>query len=474
MLIPKYEAWLKQTSVTIWRRDRDLQEVDKRILAYQNAKSQYGQDWETKELSVAFKAWKKNNPDWRNSKRNENFALSKLQTALTMFEFDHPPAWPVKEDSASATNLRHGTLYFLSQCKPLKVPTDWDSWFNDAVGAASDVHDLVETAKRAHDEGTGAADFVSSAHGEAGRDGATGFLKSLYEQLKDYLGGLVNLSGASAWCTQAGQFILDHLPELLKTVLGAVAKNFSAAVDVIKGLAQATRAALAVFSSRNLEEGIISGHPRNIIGSVRDQIKAGGWDGIKSAVKASVLAAIGTLNPIAGVVCSAVASVYGFVTDMYGRIKDRFKLNAIFADAKEKLSHNLHKDPQNFNDWFLKAISDLPVLSSYVLSMPMTGGYYGFLTLVGTNGTEISYRHLEANYAEFNDVKKWAKGFVQGDKIKLESEDPIVKLSLKVARDEVVMRETDDRQIEEASSLSALIKGRLVTTAKGMVETLAS
>lgn len=34
----------------------------------------------------------------------------------------------------------------------------------------------------------------------------------------------------------------------------------------------------------------------------------------------------------------------------------------------------------------------------------MTGGYYGFLTLIGTDGSAMSYSQLERNYAEFNDV----------------------------------------------------------------------
>jgi hypothetical protein len=68
--------------------------------------------------------------------------------------------------------------------------------------------------------------------------------------------------------------------------------------------------------------------------------------------------------------------------------------------------------------------------------MPWTGSYYGFLTLVSTDGTEIMYEQLERNYAMFNDLKKWAKEFVKTHSVKIYSADPIVSHSLKVVRDE--------------------------------------
>lgn len=433
-IILNYQHWLEQSSVFGHRRSKELLEVDKHIQRHGQAVSDYGREWELNELRIAFEAWKKaEGPDWKKSVRNKTHAMSRLEDALLR----QAPARKrsAGHDTELAYNLRYGTLYFLAHVNVGGVPSDWGSFFNDSVDVGSDVHDLIETTRQQGPMGTFVGTAANVAALKKGEDAGQGFLKSLLAALKTYL---TDLAGETAreYARLAAQFIIDHLPELLKTVLGAVLKNLTSAVEIAGNLAKATRAAVAAVKSRNLESAILSGHPRNVINGVRDQIKGDALGALWDATKAALMTGISTANPVAGTVCAAVASVYKFVTDLYSRYKDRLKWNALIDDAKRKLSTSwlVSRAPEEFNTWFLEAIKDLPLLSSYMMCMPITGSYYGFLTLVSTDGTEMSYGELERNYGLFNDVKVWARKFVSADKIKLHGDNPLIQQSLASAR----------------------------------------
>ncbi len=207
----------------------------------------------------------------------------------------------------------------------------------------------------------------------------------------------------------------------------------------MKGLAQAGKAAIGVWKSRNLDAAILKGSPNEIIKTVRDQIKNSGYDGVKSAIKAGVLAGLSAIpgaGDIVGAIASAISSVYCFVTKVFDHLKEVRHLKAVIIDAGAKLSNKLYETAGPFNLWFKKTIADLPIVSSYCMTLPLTGSYYGFLTLVSADGSELSYKQLEQNYTMFNDVKVWAKKFVEDHSVKLYSANTMVQHSISKARGE--------------------------------------
>jgi len=457
MTIPSHQDWMKATSAFGWR-GKELEALDQHVLRYGQAVSDYGIEWEANEIRIAFEAWKtKIGKDWKASPRNKSRAFNKLDFSLAMMGCDAAKA--VGSDTVMAANLRQGTLYFLANCSANLIPGDMSAFVNDNIEAGSDVHDLVVTTQSQGGRGTASA-AGSGVLGAKGEDASKGFLKSLYDSIKDYLASLSGDAGELAG--QAVRAIVAYLPELLKKILGAVLQNLGNVVDIVRNLAKAGKAAIATFNTRNLEDVILSGHPRNVIHAVRDQIKDYGLNGVKVAVKSALLAGIGVANPIAGAVCNAIASVYKFVTDLYTRYKDRLKLNALILAANGHLLSRLYDDAARFNAWFLEAIKDMPVLSSYCLCMPMTGGYYGFLTVIGTDGSAMSYQQLERNYAQFNDVKQWAHKLVAKDSIRLESSNSLVAHSLACAR--------KDTQTETSRG----IKSRIMKTVYGTVQAVAA
>ncbi len=79
-------------------------------------------------------------------------------------------------------------------------------------------------------------------------------------------------------------------------------------------------------------------------------------------------------------------------------------------------------------------IKDLPIISAYCMTMPLTGSYYGYLAAVAYDGTPMSEKQLKRNYHVFTNVKRWASTFVQDYAVKLYSPDKIVNHSLVTAR----------------------------------------
>jgi hypothetical protein len=450
----KYQEWLRKTSGgTLAVRSKELEAIDKRLLRFERATSDYGKEWEANELRIEFDLYAKKNPDWQTSIRNKQGAFTDLDFSLKLMGLEQP--LPVGEDTAVATNLRLGVLYFLAKLKTDVAPSDWGSFINDAVDTSSDVHDAVATGRA---QGGVRATAAASAK-LSDTKASDGFLATLVSSLQDYLADIAG--PVNGLLREAVQELARMLPELLKSILGALLQNLGAAIDIARNLVKAGRAAAATFSSRHLEEGVKSGHPRVVVAAVRTQIKDSGWEGVKDAVKTALVTGVSMANPIAGSVVSAIASVYKFVTELYARIKDRVKLRGLIDIAKDKMRTGLHQNAAQFNTWFKDAIADLPILSCYCMCMPMTGSYYGFLTLVGTDSTPMAYATLERNYGEFSDVKLWAGRFIKADKISLQSDDNLVKLSLKVARGE--------QESEARSGLSA----RVAKTAISMVENAA-
>src|SRR5262249_54866757 len=159
-------------------------------------------------------------------------------------------------------------------------------------------------------------------------------------------------------------FIAAGLPDLLIQVLGGLLSKISTVVQVVKGLAQAGKATAGVWNSRNLDNAVLKGAPSEIISSVREQIKSSGYDGVKAAIKAGVIAGLSYI-PAAGeviaTIANAIASVYAFVTKIFDHIKEVRLLGGVFTDAKHQLGAKLYEAPEAFNAWFKKSIASLPI-----------------------------------------------------------------------------------------------------------------
>ncbi len=426
-----HEEWIQGTQSGLFSpRSSELKAVDKALAAYQKATTPYGKDWESREVRIALEKWKKSHgPTWKTSERNKTGLVERLDRELPLLR-ESGNGYRGAIDSETAQNLRKGVLFFLSKCQTSRMPSNMSDFMNDGTDTSSDMHAFVDTG--------GAAGWRAEGSAFYDKDNKkNGFLESLSEKLIEYITELATMVKLDQYAGEAARWIVKNLPELLLQVFAGLLSKLTTAVDIGKGLVQALSAARGVWKTRLIEEGVMSGHPKIVVHTVREQIKNSGYKGIAGAAKAAMVAGV-TAIPGAGtvlaVIANALASVIAFLYKVFDHFRGMLRLNRLFEDAKVHMEAQLHLRTAAFTLWFRGAIKYLPIIPSYLMTMPLTGSYYGFLTLVGTDGTEMSYKQLERNFGQFNDVKSWASDFVKDYSIKLHSADPIVMHSINVAR----------------------------------------
>jgi hypothetical protein len=134
----------------------------------------------------------------------------------------------------------------------------------------------------------------------------------------------------------------------------------------------------------------------------------------------------------AGVVVNAIANFFSFIYKLFVRIKDTIKFRKVIEEAAIKDDKYTNADA--FQTWFQGVITQLPIISSYCLTMPMTGSFYGFLAATSTNNSSFSFNQLERNNNMFNDVKKRAFSYIGNSDLKVTSTDKMVQQSLTIAQ----------------------------------------
>jgi hypothetical protein len=436
MIIPTHQAWLKQTNAGTFKpRSSELKAIDALIDAYHKANSPYGKEWNATELRIALDKWKKKKgADWQTDDRNKHGMIASLDAQL--------PAPKISSGSAegnTAKELRQAVLYFLANASTSPVPSNMMDFLQDGTDTSSDLQSAIQTGI----SGGGRMD-KSAFYDKANKGGsfASDLVDKMIGYVKDLAGYFATAAkalGIADVAQQAAEFVIRGLPDLLVQVLGGLLSKVTTVVAVIKGLAQAGTAAVAIWRSRDCSKGILSGGPREIVDSVRQQIKEDGYKGVKDTLKAAVLAGLSAIpgaGDVVGAIASAIASVYAFVTKVFDHFREMGHLKKVIKEAKANLAGKLYDEAPNFQIWFKKTIAFLPIVSSYCMCLPLTGSYYGFLTLVSADGSQLSYKELERNYGMFSDVKKWAKKFVEEHSVKLFSANKVVQHSISSARGE--------------------------------------
>lgn len=431
MTIPTLAEWKAATGLGVLsRRSNELLAIDDRIAAYHRAVSLYGRSWEAREIRIALDAWKAKRPagqQWWKDERNQ-----KLNGGVGPFEaLDDDRELPDSaaartQDAELGERLRWVTLQFFGKCTTEAVPTDAKELLTTYVDSAAATHDLVNVGAATRVEVKPRPVSIETP--------ADNFLEKINQGAVDLVKGIAARSGGSGYASTAASFVIARIPEIVGIVLGSVLKQLKAVAEIAKNIKTAVSAAIAAWQTRELEDGILSGHPRLIVQSVREQIKDKGKKAVKDAVKTALIAGIGIANPIAGTVVHAIASLFSFLSELYQRIEEQLHLRRFFEEARVQTAKALYKEPREFQDWFAEEIKDLPIISSVCMANPLLGGYCGFLTLVATDGTELSYRQLERNYAQFNDVKQAARDFVKDYKVKIYGVDKLTQHYLDLTR----------------------------------------
>jgi len=453
----KYQQWMAATRLG-WNnsRSREMKLLDSTIQAYdegitafyKNATSyeisrmykghfeslRYKERWYLTDMQVALEAWKKSKGGtWSNSDRNKNGAISQLDQLLKRELPKYGRSMLEPPDESFAANARTGILYFLSNSRTLGMPLDPVSLLSDAAFAGADLQHLasVQNSQTSSTLAAGMTSGSTSSSSFANEANNVGFLNEAYNAIVGWLKELMKtelVAGVVAGVTE----LISQLPK----VLGVVFSSLLSELGNVIGIARNIKSAISAYSTyrhrQELEEGIASGHPKKIIESVHHQIKQSIKDAGKDILFSGLKIGLNIASAGAGVVLNALASVIMFIKKIYERIKKTAQLRTVLSEAAIK--DDKWDDADVFQDWFLDAITKLPIISCYCLTMPMTGSYYGFLAAASTNDTSFSFSQLARNNQLFNDVKDKAFSYIQDSDLKITSANSMVAQSLLVAQ----------------------------------------
>lgn len=348
-----------------------------------------------------------------------------------------PPKTEVLEESAE--KVRKGTLFFLSTLdKNYGIPTSVVAWLGSAAIAGQGVKTLVDESKPEN-----VTEVLSSIKDNGLFDPISGVplpepdtqnavLKSILDTASGLVEKLVDQFPGDAG-SQAAEWISQNIPDIVASVLGALA-HLGAAFEIGTNLKTAVMVARDFFKTRHLEDGIVSGQPKIVIESVRDQIAKFSLKGLAKAVEAALMAGITTTNPVIASVVGAVKGIMTFIIKAFLHFRECWKMNKVLVQAKEHWERKLWERAAEFQDWYTQVIKDLPIVSCYCLAMPMTGSYFGFLSMVSKEGCIMTQEQLKKNYDLFEDVKTRAREFIGLNSVKWSSQDAMVQQSILVAQ----------------------------------------
>merc|ERR1711920_19631 len=210
-----------------------------------------------------------------------------------------------------------------------------------------------------------------------------------------------------------------------RTVLKEL-KTVQTLATITKNVVAGVRAAVDVWTTRNLIDDIRQGTPTLIIEGVRKQIKSHGLWSVLGAVGDALTVGMNVLLPGVGELVGTIKSILGYIAELFYHYKDTTKIRAIIADSQKKYQDaakgkrgNYVKDAKQFYNWYKGVVEDMPIVSSYALANPLTGNYHGFLSLLSKEGETVTDNQLKKNLKSLDTLKDTARTFIQKHSVKL-------------------------------------------------------
>jgi uncharacterized membrane protein YgaE (UPF0421/DUF939 family) len=146
----------------------------------------------------------------------------------------------------------------------------------------------------------------------------------------------------------------------------------------------------------------------------------------------------------------------GYIGELFYHYKDTKKIEAIIKDSKKKYKEitaekrgNLAQNGDEFYKWYKEVVEDMPIVSCYALSNPLTGNYHGFLSILSKKGKTLTDKQLEANLKDLEMLKDRAREFMGKHSVKLASMDEVVMMAIDIAYGKEFDRGKFDRMFNQ-------------------------
>lgn len=318
-----------------------------------------------------------------------------------------------------------------------------------------------------------------------GKDGyitrGENYLSKIIEKIKEkviaYIDVLKIGEAYGAFLDRICKEIVNLIPGAVKKIIGKLAPGIS---DFSEAGSQALIALDKTFIRIKTERlSSLAKFPvaSDVIECIRSEINSvameSGGRALFSTIKgAAALATAGGSAAISAVV-TAVVEIFLFFKGIIDKEKMREKFRRFVLDCNTMKNKPLTDD--SFRIWFRKSITDMPVLASYVVSMPSFGSPYNFINLIEakkakpTRAMKVGFKFKKAKawvtrkkvgnfneyrqkstYTAYRELQAEAKSFISDD-IQITSSKPGAMQALNAARSETnFIPGTDQEAFEQA------------------------
>lgn len=408
--IPQLKEWKAKTSAgTLTSRHSLLMKVDESIDVFHRTGELGAKQRALAALYMNFFQYKDSHRSWKTDPRNmahgelqklDNFLNDWMKTGGKLLSVapippEHMHIW------------RQGVCFALANSE---VVGYFDlSWSNIKNKSVSGYQGIAAVNK--------VVDAAAGKH--VALDG--GVISTITDSVKEFVSHLEASSGGGGDNSKLADSIRSGLPEILKNIGGALASVAGpmSAGGIADKIKTAISSKLVLDKTADLAAGVHAGSPRDIVESIRSQTFDKMMASIKAVIKDALLLVV-AIVPF-GAVIKAISAVYEFISALWYHYREREVIRSIFLDAKDQYGAKLYSKTEEFSQWFRSAIKKSPFVASYIINLPMTGGYCGFLNLYYDDGTNISNAMLQLNYNSFGDLKEVASGYFRDSKIRLKA-----------------------------------------------------
>ena len=274
----------------------------------------------------------------------------------------------------------------------------------DFGGKANDLYDGISNLA------TGKDGYLTQ-----GVDLVTATIAKIKEKIVDYIAVLKIGAACSAFLDRVCQEIFNLIPEAVKKVIGAIAPGIGdfkdATTEVIKAL---NKVFIRVKTERlsSLSRFPVAG---DVIDRIRSEIASvaieSGGRALFSTVKGAAAVATAGGSAAISAIVTAVVELFLFFKGIIDKEKMREKFRLYVVDCNKMKNKQLTDD--TFRVWFRKAMTEMPVLASYVVCMPSFGSPYNFINLIEARKAKPT-RAMKVGYS-FKKAKAWVKRKKVGD-----------------------------------------------------------
>ncbi|WP_116082640.1 hypothetical protein [Tropicimonas sp. IMCC34011] len=294
----------------------------------------------------------------------------------------------------------------------------WDGFgdFNEAIGDPLTM--FGSAAAGANGAGTGLAKVMSWA---------TSFVAELRSQIAELFGApheLISFSKNLALWVAAQ--VMDDADSLES--VGDVANLWNAGKSFIQKL----RSYVAGYNVK-----INYGHPATLVKGVESGMNRAMLSGVFELAKSSISSTLSSFGAFATKAVDYMAGIFEFAVESLWRyaeflVLDKFTAKAKTLWAARGTASDLSRNNRKFNLWLRGAVDKVPLIAAVTLVSGLGGDKMRLLQMFGGGNTVISQSDFDSGVAYLDQLKRTAAHMMKDAELELDSDDPLIKSSLKM------------------------------------------